>query len=87
MSTTIKIDAAQYIDEDDCLTAAADDYAREHSLEGWDLDPRWEDDQRDVILLTVPDWRDDPDEVAAARGDYLYDLAKDDALTGDRGDY
>lgn len=51
-SVTIRVRADE--DEDDCLTAAASEYAAEHGLEGWNLDPRWEDDQRDGILLTVP---------------------------------
>lgn len=54
---TITVSAAQYEDHDDCLTAAAEDYISEHSdLEGYDLDARWADDQRDEILLTVPAW-------------------------------
>lgn len=55
MSKQVKIAAAKYEDQDDCLQAAADDYAKAHGLEGWDLDPKWEDNQRDVIVLTVPD--------------------------------
>lgn len=46
-STKITVPAAQYADYDDCLTAAND-------LQGWDLAPRWVDDQRDEIELTVP---------------------------------
>lgn len=56
MSKEIVIDAKRYEDFDDCLSAAADDYAAKHGLEGWDLAPRWADEQRDEILLTVPDW-------------------------------
>lgn len=43
-------------DEDDCLSAAADAYVAEHpEAEGWDLRPRWEDeDERETVLLTVP---------------------------------
>ena len=52
--TTVHIDATRYQDEDDCLMAAATDYAAEHDLAGWDLAPRWLDDQREVIVLTVP---------------------------------
>lgn len=52
--TTVRISAKRYTDSDDCLADAAADYAREHGLDGWDLDARWEDDQRDAILLTVP---------------------------------
>src|SRR5690606_18243279 len=43
-----------YEDHDDCLTAAAEDYAAEHGLDGWDLSPRWESEQREHIVLTVP---------------------------------
>jgi len=50
----IRIAAARYADEDDCLTAAADDYAAANDLAGWDLAPRWADEQRDEIILTVP---------------------------------
>lgn len=53
-TTTIRIDAAQYQDHDDCLTAAADDAACKYDLEGWDLNPRWEDDQRETILIDLP---------------------------------
>lgn len=53
-TTTIKIDARLYEDYDDCLTAAAADVAAERGLQGWDLSPRWEDDQHDMILLDVP---------------------------------
>jgi hypothetical protein len=51
----ITIDAAPFADHDDCLGAAAD-FAAAHGLEGWDLDPRWEDDQRETIVLAVPEW-------------------------------
>lgn len=51
---TLKIDAAKYQDEDDCLAAAAADAAETHGCQGWDLSPRWADDQRDAILVDVP---------------------------------
>ena len=50
----IQIAAARYADYADCLTAAADECAEEHGLQGWDLSPRWADEQRDTIVLTVP---------------------------------
>jgi len=51
----ITIDASRYSDHDDCLTAAAEDYARRHDLVGWDLSPRWVDERnREEIELTVP---------------------------------
>lgn len=53
--TTIRIDAAKYADHDNCLAAAADAYVAAHpEAEGWDLSPRYEDGQRDCILLDVP---------------------------------
>lgn len=61
----IRLDASDYEDHDDCLAAAAQDYAEAHDLVGWDLLPRW-DDGRSAILLT------DPREITAritARGD------------------
>lgn len=51
---TITFDARQYEDCDDCLTAAADDVARERGLAGWDLAPRWLDEDRTIIALDVP---------------------------------
>jgi hypothetical protein len=54
MPRTIEVDAKQYEDYDDCLKAAADDFAATHSCQGWDLEPRWTDDERNTIALTVP---------------------------------
>lgn len=58
MTTTtqkIRIPASQYEDHDDCLAAAAAEYVEEHpDAEGWDLNARWENDSRDVILLDAP---------------------------------
>ncbi len=53
-SVQITVPAADYVDADDCLQAAADAYAATHDLGGWDLSPRWTDEQRDSITLTVP---------------------------------
>lgn len=53
--TTITISAHQFSDSDDCLAAAAQHYIAEHpDLVGWDLDPKWADDDREEIILTVP---------------------------------
>ena len=53
--TTIEVDAAQYEDEDDCLAAAAADYAEAHpEALGYDMAARWADDERTTILLDVP---------------------------------
>jgi len=48
-------------DEDDCLTAAADTYLLDHpELQGYDLSPRWtDDDTRESITLTIPAWAGD----------------------------
>jgi hypothetical protein len=51
---TIRINAAQYADHDDCLTAAANDVADALEIGGYDMAPRWEDDARENILLDVP---------------------------------
>ena len=56
--TTISVPSSQYEDCDDCLSAAQDDYISDHlelELEGWELNPRWSDDQREEILLDVPE--------------------------------
>lgn len=52
--TTIRIDARTYEDHDDCLSAAAADVAAERGLDGWDLNPRYEDEQRETILVDIP---------------------------------
>jgi hypothetical protein len=43
-------------DLDDCLPGAAEAYIEEHpDLVGWDLKPRWtDDDSRETVTLTVP---------------------------------
>lgn len=42
-------------DLDDCLGDAAEEYAAEHpALAGYDLAPRWADDTRERVALTVP---------------------------------
>ncbi len=47
-------------DQDDCLTAAAERYLADHTdLAGWDLAPRWTDDERETVTLTVPQWHGD----------------------------
>ena len=50
----LSIPASRYDDSDDCLADAAADYAAEHDLAGWNLSPRWADDERTEILLDVP---------------------------------
>lgn len=47
-------------DLDDCLTGAARDYIAEHSdLRGYDLSPRWTDEERESVTLSVPGWHYD----------------------------
>ncbi len=42
-------------DLDDCLAGAAESYIVEHpELEGWDLAPRWADETRERVALTIP---------------------------------
>lgn len=42
-------------DLDDCLQGAVDEYVAEHpEAAGWDLDPRWGDEDRETVELTVP---------------------------------
>ena len=54
--TTIRVPAATFADHDDDLAAAAADVAQDLGIEGYDLSPRYEDeDLRDEILLDVPD--------------------------------
>jgi hypothetical protein len=53
--TTLSIDAKKYEDHDDCLAAAASDVAAERGLQGRDLSPRWQDDERETILIDIPD--------------------------------
>ncbi len=51
--TTVTVPANP--DLDDCLAGAAEAYIAEHpELEGWDLDPRWSDETRESVTLTVP---------------------------------
>lgn len=52
-STTVTVRANP--DLDDCLAGAAEAYVSEHpELKGWDLDPRWTDETRETVTLTVP---------------------------------
>ena len=56
---TIRVKSSLYEDYDDCLTAAAVDYADDRNIDrrAWDFDPRWEggdEGDREYILLRVP---------------------------------
>lgn len=52
----VVVDASE--DEDDSLAAAVAQYVASYpALAGWDLCPRWaDDDSREQIVLTVPGW-------------------------------
>lgn len=52
--TEISIPARSYQDADNCLSVAQDDARQALDLAGWDLAPRWGDDDRETISLTVP---------------------------------
>jgi hypothetical protein len=52
--TTILVSAKSYEDEDDCLAAAAAEYATSHNLEAWEVEADWASDERDEIALKVP---------------------------------
>lgn len=57
MTKTITVSSKQYEDSDDCLAAAAGEYAGEHGLESWQVSAAWvggEDGERAEIELTVP---------------------------------
>ena len=57
MAKRIEITVPANPDLDDCLSGAADEYISERpDLAGYDLNPRWEDDDRDSVILTVPVW-------------------------------
>ena len=69
--TTLRINAADYADHDDCLAACAADVAGELSLSGYDLSPRWEDDERDAILVDIPGHAEAAAEEAGYDGTFL----------------
>lgn len=57
MSKHIDITVKANADADDCLADAAARYiARNPELRGYDLSPRWTDDERETVTLTVPRW-------------------------------
>ena len=57
MTKMIDITVPADSDADDCLTTAVDAYVEHHpELRGWDLSPRWTDENdRETITLTVPE--------------------------------
>jgi hypothetical protein len=59
-SKSVEITVPANADADDCLADAAEQYIAEHDdLRGYDLSPRWADDDRESVVLTVPRWHAD----------------------------
>jgi hypothetical protein len=57
MAKRIEVVVAADPDQEDCLAAAAAEYISEHPvLAGWDLYPRWTDETRETVTLSVPSW-------------------------------
>lgn len=57
VSASVEITVPANPDADDCLADAAATYVGEHrSLRGWDLAPRWTDEDRETVTLSVPRW-------------------------------
>lgn len=53
--TEIKVNSKAYEDNDDPLSAAAQDYAEEHGIERCLVESRWADDaNREEIVITIP---------------------------------
>lgn len=53
--TQIQVSAAPYEDLEDCLTAAAEDYADEHGLPRYQVTAAgWASEERNEITLDVP---------------------------------
>ena len=81
IEATVELDSSFYDTQND-LAAAANDYATLHGLEGYNLEPRWGDEERLTILLTVPakvveisglSLSDDHTELERAAADYAKD--------------
>jgi hypothetical protein len=54
---SVEITVPANADADDCLSDAAEAYIAENrSLRGWDLAPRWTDETRETVTLSVPRW-------------------------------
>jgi hypothetical protein len=67
---SIEIDVSANADADDCLADAAERYVADHpEVAGYDLAPRWTDDERETVTLTVPRWAEigDADDIAEQR--------------------
>ena len=56
-NNSVEITVTANADAEDCLADAAATYIDENSeLVGYDLAPRWTDDDRETVTLTVPVW-------------------------------
>jgi hypothetical protein len=53
---TITVPASRYEGFDDSLSAAEEAAREDLGLAGWDLSPRWADEERERINLTIPAW-------------------------------
>ncbi len=51
----VEIPARVYEDSDDCLAAAEHDIRIRFRLSSWQVEARWQDEQRETILVSVPD--------------------------------
>jgi hypothetical protein len=57
VSRSVEITVRANADADDCLADAAETYRAKHmGLKGWDLAPRWTDETRESVTLTIPRW-------------------------------
>jgi hypothetical protein len=66
---TITLNSKSYEDHDDCLAAAASDVASEYGLPAWRVDADWGDEDRETIVVTLPD------DVDARRGCFVADAS------------
>ncbi len=53
-SVEISVSSSRYSDTDDSLAAASTEATERFGLAGWDLDPRWSDEERESITMTLP---------------------------------
>lgn len=51
---TLRIAAAEYENHDDVLAAVAAEVGRDTGRRDYDYSPRWEDNQRDHVLIDLP---------------------------------
>ena len=68
MNKTIKIDvrSTRYQDYDDVFAAVVGELQDDRELVGYSLDPRWGDDDRESVLVDLPEWAvRDEDEIVS----------------------